>query len=114
MANKLETFLTTKKIDSRRVVSASQELENLRREDRDIKLAQRKAKKAEQQKQPGAPKPRSGKPISMATMGKLVAGKAVSGPTKSRLLRAINHILAQRKQEPVALKDLFDAPKKSA
>ncbi len=112
MASKLETFLTSKKIDRRRVVRASHELEKLRPEDRAIKLAQRKAKKEEAQKQPGAPKPRSGRPLSLATIGKLIAGKPVSGPTKSRLLRAINHILAGRKQEAVALKDLFDAPKK--
>ncbi len=114
MATKLETFLTSKKIDRRRVISASQKLERLKREDRQIKLAQRKAKKSEEAKQPGAAKPRSGKPVSGATLDKAFAGKPISGPSKTRLLRAINKILEQRKQEPVALKDLFDAPKKKA
>jgi len=31
----------------------------------------------------------------------------VSGPAKTRLLRAINHILEQRKKPAVAIKDLF-------
>ncbi len=114
MASKLEQFLTSKKIDRRRVVAASRQIERLQREDRQIKLAQRKAKKSEEQKQAGAPKPRTGRPISASTLDKAFAGKPISGPAKTRVLRAINKILEGRKQEPITLKDLFDPPAKKA
>lgn len=107
MATKLEAFLTEKKIDSRRVVAASNQLEKLRPEDRAVKLAQRQARKKDEKKQPGAPKPRSGKAVSAATLTRAFGGTALSGPTKQRVLRAINHILEQRKLPAVALKDLF-------
>ncbi|HSU40054.1 MAG TPA: hypothetical protein VLJ38_10810 [Polyangiaceae bacterium] len=34
-------------------------------------------------------------------------GKPVAGPAKTRLLRAVNHILEQKKQKPVDLKTVF-------
>jgi hypothetical protein len=113
MATKLETFLTEKKIDRRRVVAASHQLEKLRREDRAIKLANQQARKKDEKRAADAPKPRSGKPVALSTLQKALAGQAVSGPTKTRLLRAVNHILEQRKQGTVALGDLFEAPKKA-
>lgn len=112
MATKLDTFLTEKKIDSRRVVAASQEIEKLRREDRTIKLAQFQARKKDEKREPGSPKPRSGKPVAASTLARAIAGDSISGPTKTRVLRAVNHILEQRKQSAVKLADLFDAPKK--
>ena len=42
--SKLAKFLVSKKIDPRRVLSASHVLETLQREDRDIRLARRRAK----------------------------------------------------------------------
>ncbi len=114
MATKLETFLTTKKIDRRRVVAASNELEKLRPEDRAVKLAQRQARKKDEKKAPGSAKPRSGKALSAATFDRAFIGTALSGPTKQRMLRAVNHILEQRKEPVVALFDLFDAPLKAA
>lgn len=113
MATKLEAFLTEKKIDRRRVVAASEQLEKLRVEDRAIKLAQRLARKKDEKKAPDAPKPRTGKPVALATLNRVIAGEAVSGPTKSRVLRAVNRILEQRKQDAVTLGDLFDAPSKA-
>ncbi len=114
MATKLESFLTEKKIDRRRVIAASHLIEHLRPEDRTIKLKQRRAKKSEEAKVAGAPKPRTGRPLAGATLDKAIAGKPISGPAKSRLLRAINRILEQRKLPAAALKDLFDSPKKAA
>jgi hypothetical protein len=40
--------------------------------------------------------------VSQAT-----AGKPVSGPAKTRLLRAVNRLLEQKKQAAVDLKTLF-------
>ena len=34
-------------------------------------------------------------------------GGTVSGPTKTRILKAVNHLLEQKKQEKVDLKALF-------
>ncbi len=114
MATKFETFLTTKKIDNRRLVAASIELEKLRPEDRAVKLAQRQARKKDVKRVAGSPKPRTGKAISAATINREFAGITISGPTKQRLLRAVNHILEQRKLAVVALGDLFEAPRKAA
>ena len=36
------------------------------------------------------------------------AGKNISGPQKTRILRALNHVLEQKKQEKVELSALFD------
>lgn len=106
MATKLQNFLSENKIDRRRVSAVSHQIERLRREDRQIKLEQRKAKKSEEKRE-GAPKPRSGRPIGLGTLDKALLGQAISGPTKTRVLRAVNRILEQRKKDPVTLKDLF-------
>ncbi len=106
----LKSFLEENKIDVRRIYSISAKLEGLQTEDRALKLAKRRAKKGEDQKKNAdAPKekPRSGRPVTTRALQDLFAGKSISGPTKSRILRAINHILTQRKKEPVDLKKLF-------
>jgi hypothetical protein len=114
MASKFEAFLKEKKIDPRRVLSASAKLERLRREDRSIRLQRRIARKTEdggKKKDGEVPvKPRSGRPITERAMSAALAGKPISGPAKTRLLRAVNHVLEQKKQEKAQLKALFDLP----
>jgi hypothetical protein len=116
MATKIEEFLKEKKIDPRRVLSASAMIEGLQPKDRAIRLAKRKARKSEDggKKKEGlaAEKPRSGRPVTQRTLDAVFQGEAISGPAKSRILRAVNRILEQKKQEPVALTALFDLPKK--
>jgi hypothetical protein len=108
-ASKLSQFLASKKIDARRVIAASHKLETLTLEDRKIKLAKRSGKKAEGDA--AGPKetrkPRSGRPVTPRAMDAAIKGGAISGPTKSRILRAVNHLLEQKKQEKVELKALF-------
>ena len=53
MATKLEDFLKERKIDTRRIIAASADLERLRPEDRAIKLAQHKARTSEDKKKEG-------------------------------------------------------------
>ena len=104
--SKFAEFLASKKIDARRVRFASAALEKLRPEDRAIRLARRKkveGKKVEGDKK----KPRSGRPVTARAMSAALAGQRISGPQKTRLLRAINHILTQKKQDAVALDVLF-------
>lgn len=105
--SKLATFLATKKLDARRVLVASHELEKFRPEDRAIKLAKRRAKGGDENAPKETRKPRSGRPVTQRAIDSALAGRAVSGPTKSRILRAVNHLLEQKKAEKVDLKALF-------
>ena len=110
-----EEFLKAKSIDPRRIIAASQKIEKLRPEDRSIRLQKRQARKAEDgaKKKEGLKKPRTGRPITDRSIASAIAGKPLSGPIKTRMLRAINHILEQKKQEKVALKAVFPGAKKA-
>ncbi len=113
MASKFSEFLKEHKIDERRVMSSSRQLERLRREDR---LARVSAKKKSGDDKPkegddaeaAAPtKPRSGRPVTPRLLAAAHSGGKISGPAKTRLLRAVNRVLEQKKQEPVDLRALF-------
>lgn len=110
MATKIADFFAEKKIDPRRVLAASTEIERLRPEDRKIRLAKAKARKSEDKKKEGdaLKKPRSGRPVTQRAIDAVMVGKPVSGPTKTRILRAVNRLLEQKKQEQVELSALFD------
>lgn len=121
MATKIEDFLKEKKIDPRRILVASAEIERLRFEDRAIRLAKRAARKSEDpaKKKEGlaGKKPRSGRPVTKEAIAAAYAGKNLAGPQKTRILRALNHVLEQKKQEKVELSAIFDPtprPKKAA
>lgn len=108
--SKLAKFLATKKLDPRRVLSCSHHLETLRPEDRKIKLARKRARggeDAEKKAEANKLKPRSGRPVTHRAMSAALTGGSLSGPTKSRILRAVNHLLENKKQEKVDLKALF-------
>jgi hypothetical protein len=110
MASKFAQFLADNKIDPRRVAAASKKLEGLRPEDRAKRLARRNAKKSETKPAEGAEKPgkpRSGRPATGRALSAANAGKPVSGPTKTRLLRAVNYLLEQKKKTVTDLKSLF-------
>jgi hypothetical protein len=107
--SKFAQFIASKKLDARRIVAASRRLERLLPEDRLIKLNKRRAKAGEGGE--NAPKetrkPRTGRPVTQRAMHAALTGGSVSGPTKTRILRAVNHLLEQKKQEKVDLKALF-------
>jgi hypothetical protein len=109
MSSTFEEFLKTKSIDPRRLIAASQKIEKLRPEDRAIRLTKRLAAKSEDgaKKKEGLKKARSGRPITQRSIDSAIAGKPLSGPIKTRMLRAVNHVLEQKKKDQVALKDLF-------
>jgi hypothetical protein len=106
---KFAQFIASKKLDPRRIIAASRKLEDLTVEDRLIKLNKRRAKAGEGGE--NAPKetrkPRSGRPVTQRAMAAALEGGEVSGPTKTRLLKAVNHLLEQKKQEPVDLRAIF-------
>ena len=113
-ATKFAEFLTSKKLDARRLLIVSHELETLHRSDRDIKLGQRRAKAGDAASPPAADapkvekvKPRSGRPLTPRSLNAAMSGGTLSGPIKTRFLKAINHILEQKKQPKVELKTLF-------
>ena len=112
--NKLSTFLDSNKLNPKRVLAVSHKLETLQRDDRAIKLGKRQGKKAAEagtakegdKKETG--KPRSGRPVTPRALSAAMTGKAtVSGPTKQRILRAVNYLLEQKKKDKVELKTLF-------
>ena len=109
-ATKISQFLTSKKIDSRRLLNASHKLETLTLEDRKIKLAKNAGRKAEGDAAKAAKetrKPRSGRAITPRALEAALTGGTLSGPTKTRILRAVNFLLEQKKQDKVDLKTLF-------
>jgi hypothetical protein len=109
MSNKFSEFLQAQKIDPRRLAAASAQLERLRPEDRKVKLAKKQAKGSEAKAPEGEKpaKPRSGRPVTQRLLGQALNGKAVPAPGKTRLLRAVNFLLEQKKKDPVDLRVLF-------
>ncbi len=110
MASKFAEFLEKNKIDERRLLAASKRIERLRPEDRAVRLKQRAARKGDgDDKKEGEEtvKPRSGRPVTKCLLENAQQGNKVSGAAKNRTLRAVNHILEQKKQKAVALADLY-------
>ena len=46
--------------------------------------------------------------MTQRSIDAVLAGKQVAGPIKTRILRALNHVLEQKKQEKVELAAIFD------
>lgn len=108
---KLATFLDSNKLNTKRLLAVSHKLETLQRADRALKLGKRQGKKAAENGTEGAAKvtgkPRSGRPVSSRALTAALAGSAVSGPTKQRILRAVNYLLEQKKKDKVDLRVIF-------
>lgn len=108
---KFAQFIAARKIDQRRILAVSHRLERLQPEDRAIKLSKRRAKKAASDGGDNVPqetrKPRSGRPVTTRALNAAFKGSELSGPTKTRILRAVNHLLGLKKEEKVDLKALF-------
>ena len=106
---KLATVLRDSKIDPARILSVSHDLESLRPEDRAIKHAKKAAsgKDDDAAKAARTKKPRSGRPVTDRLLRSALAGQAVSGPAKHRLLRAVNALRVQKKQGETDLRAIF-------
>jgi hypothetical protein len=106
--SKFSDYLQQQKIDPRRLLVASRDLEQLRPEDRAVRLAKRRLKGGDETAKDAAEKERrSGRPISQPTLDRALSGGSVSGAAKSRIVRAVNAVLTQKKKSEVALRDLF-------
>jgi hypothetical protein len=107
---KFSEFVKAKALDVRRILNASHLLETLRREDRSIRLAKRQAKanaETDDKATKETRKPRSGRPVTGRALKAALQGGKVAGPTKTRILSAVNHLLEQKKQDKVDLRTLF-------
>jgi hypothetical protein len=107
---KFAGFIASKKLDPRRILVASRNIEAHSAEDRLIKLNKRLARSAgdaPSDKPKETRKPRSGRPVTDRALRAALEGGKLSGPTKTRLLRAVNHLLEQKKQEKVDVRALF-------
>lgn len=106
--SKFAHFIAERKLDPRRILAVSHRLEQLHPEDRVIRLNKRRARKAEGDAGPKETrKPKTGRPVTRRALDAAVAGEDLSGPTKTRLLRAVNHLLELKKQDKVGLRELF-------
>jgi hypothetical protein len=106
--SKLATFMNANKLDPRRLLIASKHLEAFTAEDRGIKLAKRQSKKeGAVKKEAASKKPRTGRPLTPRAMEAALKGAALTGPQKTRILRAVNLLLVNKKKEAVQLKTLF-------
>jgi len=103
MASKFQDFLSTHKIDPRRIIVASYAIERLRPEDRVL----RNRKPVEGEDKSARQKPRTGRPVTPRLLESALSGKPVSGPAKQRLLRAVNRILEQKKKDSTDFRSLF-------
>lgn len=108
--SKLSDFLKKKKIDSRRLLVASKNVEALQPEDRSVKLLKKQAKgesASEAIKEASKKKPRSGRRLTSQGLKEALEGGTLSGPQKNRITRAVNHVLAWKKQDAITIRDLF-------
>jgi hypothetical protein len=107
---KFAKFLEESKVDPRRIIAASRTIERLTREDRQF-VAEAARKRRLAGKKEGAKAERkkmhSGRPVSPSCIEAAKIGKPVAGPAKSRMLRAVNRILEQKKQPAIDLRALF-------
>ncbi len=107
--SKLSDFLTKNKIDARRVVAKSRGLERPTAADKLLmaKKAAIKAGKAEKDEAVTKAKPKSGRRVTQPSIDRAARGESISGPSKQRIVRAVNAILAGRKTPEVGFRDLF-------
>ncbi len=109
--SKFAQFIAAQKLDPRRILAESHRLEKLQPEDRIIRLNKRRARKAGSEGDASVAKetrkPRSGRPVTPRALHAAVRGAELSGATKTRILRAVNHLLELKKQEKVDLRVLF-------
>jgi hypothetical protein len=105
--SKLHSFLTENKLNPKRLIAVSHTLEQHQKEDRTLRLERRRSKKAEGGEKKEIAKPRSGRPVTPRALTSALTGGTLSGPTKQRILRAVNYLLEQKKKDKVELKTLF-------
>jgi hypothetical protein len=110
--SKLSDYLGQHKIDSRRLLVASQDIDALRPEDRAIRLARAGAKdgdeKAKERAQAVADKKRrSGRVISQPALRRALGGQPLTRKARARIVRAVNTVLGKKGKNAATAADLF-------
>jgi hypothetical protein len=107
--SKLSDYLKKNKIDARRVVAASKEIEQLRPEDRAIALARVQAKDggSDAVKALAAKKRRAGRAVSGPELTRALGGVAIKRRARGRIVRAVNAVLAHKSKGEAKAVDLF-------
>jgi hypothetical protein len=112
MSTKFAKFLEESKINQLRLQAASRQIERLTKDDRAF-LSDVARKKSLAGRKEAAnvtvekKKLHSGRPVTPRLIDDASLGKPVSGSAKTRLLRAVNRVLEQRKKPVVTIRELF-------
>lgn len=104
---KFAAFVAEHKLDARRIMNASHKLESLNAADRALRASKSRARKSETKTEKDPRKPHSGRPVTPRALTAANSGGTVSGPTKQRILKALNYLLEQKKKPAVELKAIF-------
>ncbi len=102
-------FLDSKGLKDEDILQRSRRMETLRSKDRELRrLRALKRRKAPQQsyEEAGIEKPRSGRPLQREHLAAARNDIPVPGPVRSKILRAVNDLLAKR-GESVTAPELF-------
>jgi hypothetical protein len=108
--SKLSEYLEKQKIDPRRILIASRQIERFTREDYAVRRARqvvKKGKPTDAQKSLAEKRARSGRPVTRPSLDKALRGERISSTTRSRIVRALNRILSQKKKSEVSASDVF-------
>jgi hypothetical protein len=106
--SKLSDYLQKHKIDARRIIAASKDIEALRPEDRRIRLARVAAKGGDESaKELAGQKRRSGRAVSRPTIARAMAGNPLTRKARARIVRAVNAVLAYKSKGEAKATDLF-------
>jgi hypothetical protein len=107
----LQKFFEDKKLTAKHVSVASRRIEAFKEGD-DLLRSKRAAKRRNEPDKKYAEleigKPNSGRGVSELAIGAALAGKPVARKVRSKILRAVNTILATKKQPAVDMKALFE------
>jgi hypothetical protein len=112
MSTKFAKFLEESKINQLRLQAASRKVEQRTKEDRAF-LSEVARKRALAGRKEAAnavaekKKLHSGRVVTPRLISYATLGKSVSGSAKTRLVRAVNRVLEQRKQPQITVRDLF-------
>lgn len=103
-------FLSEKQISPDALLQASRRLESLRSSDRELVLAReahRRKGAKESYDEAGIQKPRSGRPLRPGHVQAAMSDRPVPGPVRTKFVRAVNHLLQKKGQEPIRAPQLF-------
>lgn len=107
----LQKFFEEKKLSAKHVAIASRRIEAFKEGDdalRSKRAAKRRNEPDKKYAELNLAKPNLGRGVSEKAVAVAVAGKPVARKVRSKILRAVNTILASKKQPAVDMKALFE------